>query len=378
MVLIALFLFFNVFMFVLDRNTAFQDSASQANQLLADRIAEKFTLSTPTYIINDTTHQVSVSVNVINVSPLSVLIKSMWITDSAAANPNYNYSAESIALQPGQSAILTAAVVISDASSLDIGSCTSWFVTARGNTISTIQSESTIGSGSGNGACAAILFGVSGANTTSPFDGNAASYTGGPPVYGQTNGVNPSITTTVAHDIIITVLGVQNGNTAGVQVNNPSGYKNIGSPQLDASKSRYTAAAAHVYSVTGTYNPSWAWQSSGTWGVITDAMKQSASGTIQADTLSFSTFVTSGNTLTLTLKPSYPNEVLYLVWVGNAGQTITAVSTAGGSPSTTSWNMRAIVSADDGGNHLLETWYATSTAANQLYYVIITMSNSVS
>ena len=62
MVLIALFLFFNVFMFVLNQNTAFQDSASQANRLLANRLAEKFTLSRLTYNITGSTVIVSVNV----------------------------------------------------------------------------------------------------------------------------------------------------------------------------------------------------------------------------------------------------------------------------------------------------------------------------
>ena len=373
MVLIALFLFFNVFMFVLNQNTAFQDSASQANQLLANRLAEKFTLSTPTYPINDTTHQVSVSVNVINVSPLSVLIESLWIKDSAAANPNCFNVPESIALQPGQSAILTGAVTIQSASSLDMGSCTSWFVTARGNTISTIQSESTIGSGSGNGACAADLFAISGANTASPFETLAGvSRTGGSGSK-LTNAGVPSITTTNAHDFIIGALEVQN-QPVDVAVT-PNIYKLIGSPTVDASKSRFTANAYYIASATGTYNPDFSWNSNypGNWGVILDAIKQSSSGTLALDQ-SFSSFVTSGNTLTLTLTTHQPNEVLYLSWVGNTGQTITVVSTAGSSPSSSAWTIRAQVSADNGGNRLLETWYATSTTAGT-YTVILTMNN---
>ncbi|MGA3111732.1 MAG: hypothetical protein ABSE15_06825 [Candidatus Bathyarchaeia archaeon] len=381
MVLIALFLFFNVFMFVLDRNTAFQDSASQANQLLANRVAEKFTLSTPTYSINDATHQVSVSVNVMNVSPLSVLIESMWIKDSAAANPNCLNAPESIALQPGQSAILTGAVTIQSASSLDIGSCTSWFVTARGNTISTIQSESTIGSGSGNGACAAIIFGISGANTTSPFDlSKPLGGTGGSAAFAQ---LATGITTSNANDFIIASLGVQNGfsrgtltNTIGVN-NAPPAYSMIGA-QVDASYSRCTADAYYVASSVNYYtDPSLAWNSGckGTWGLILDAVKKSSSGGNIGFDNSFSTSVTTGSTLTLTLTTHVANDVLYLSWVGNSGETITAISTGGSSPSTSTWTIRAQVSADNGSPHYLETWYATSTTAGT-YTIILTLSNS--
>ena len=137
------------------------------------------------------------------------MIESLWIKDSAVANPNCFNVPESVSLQPGQSAILTGAKDITCASSLDIGSCTSWFVTARGNTISTIQSESTIGSGSGNGACAAIIIGISGANTTSPFDlSKPLGGTGGSAAFAQ---LPTGITTSNANDFIIASLWNRNG-----------------------------------------------------------------------------------------------------------------------------------------------------------------------
>ena len=85
---------------------------------------------------------------------------------------------------------------------------------------------------------------------------------------------------------------------------------------------------------------------------------------------------TNGNTLTLTgLKTTYPNDVLYLSWVGNAGQTISVVSAGSTSPSTTSWQMRGSVSASNGGNYVLQTWYAISSIAGT-YSIIITTSDS--
>ena len=379
MVLIALFLFFNVFMFVLNQNTAFQDSASQANRLLANRLAEKFTLSRLTYNITGST--VIVSVNVLNVSPLSVLIESLWIKDSAVANPNCFNVPESVSLQPGQSAILTGAKDITGASSLDIGSCTSWFVTARGNTISTIQSESTIGSGSGNGACAAIIIGISGANTTSPFDlSKPLGGTGGSAAFAQ---LPTGITTSNANDFIIASLGIQNGfnrgtyaNTIGVN-NPPPAYTTI--TQVDASYSRCAALAYTTVSTAKYYtDPSISWNSNykGTWGLILDAVKKSSSGGTFGFDNSFSTSATIGNTMTLTLTAHSANDVLYLSWIGNTGETITTVSTGGSSPSTSTWTpMRAQVSADNGAPHYLETWYATSTTAGT-YTIILTLSSS--
>lgn len=63
----------------------------------------------------------------------------------------------------------------------------------------------------GNGNCAAVAFGISGANTASPFDGNARNNTG-------TNGIWGSvyITTSNANDFIIGALGVENGNPTGL------------------------------------------------------------------------------------------------------------------------------------------------------------------
>lgn len=82
---------------------------------------------------------------------------------------------------------------------------------------------------------------------------------------------------------------------------------------------------------------------------------------------------TSGNTMTLTLYTTNPNDVLYLSWVGSSGQTIKDVSTVS-PPSTTTWKQRAHISPD--GANWEDTWYAISSAGETTYTINITMSNT--
>ncbi len=121
-----------------------------------------------------------------------------------------------------------------------------------------------------NGDCAAMLFGISGANTTSPFDGNASSQTG---PTATTVAQSVSITTTNANDLVIATLGVQNGNPTGVTVNNLPTFIKLGS-ETDTSPSRYVAAAYYLATTTGTFKPDFAWQNPGSWGMILDAIEK--------------------------------------------------------------------------------------------------------
>ncbi len=141
MVLIALFLFFNVFMFTLNQNTAVQDSANQADQLALDRSTEQFSATMPNAPYSVVGNTVTSTFTVTNVCPLAVLVESVWVLDANQSNPNlnsnanYNFSIVSIALGPGQSHAFAVPVTISGVSSSDLNSMTTWFVTARGNKV---------------------------------------------------------------------------------------------------------------------------------------------------------------------------------------------------------------------------------------------------
>ena len=144
MVLIALFLYFNVFMFILDRNTAFQNTTIQVAQMDVDRMSEQLSVFGLNYAV-DSAYHVSVSFIVNNISPLSIEIVRVWIKDLTLNSSQTNYGSNStgnvlpIVLQPGQRAYVPLNIVnvtINGASSSD--SFISWFVTARGRVFNTV------------------------------------------------------------------------------------------------------------------------------------------------------------------------------------------------------------------------------------------------
>lgn len=135
MVLIALFLIFNVFMFTLDRNTAFQDSANQGDQLILDKNNEQIVINIPSHPI-PSPGKVTVPLYVTNTSPLSIEIVSVWVQDLSitSSNPNYNRTVTAIALQPGMTKSLNVTVSIARAGSTD-SQFICWLITARGNNV---------------------------------------------------------------------------------------------------------------------------------------------------------------------------------------------------------------------------------------------------
>ncbi len=119
--------------------------------------------------------------------------------------------------------------------------------------------------GSSASGCSAAAFGISGAATASPFDGNPSTN------YGPSaSAASGSITTHNANDFVIGAMGVENSQV-GLVANSP--FTMI--THADAT-SRFIADARDIVSTTGTYTPSFAWNSNnkGTWGIIADAVKK--------------------------------------------------------------------------------------------------------
>ena len=158
--------------------------------------------------------------------------------------------------------------------SADNGGGNYWLETYYAISSTTGTYQVTITMSNTAGSCAALLFGIYGANTASPFDPTVTSAAvGATGASGTTNSQNPSFTTSNANDFMIAVLGVENGNPVGLTVNSSPAYTVIGS-QIDGSTSRYTAMDYYLASATGLQNPDWAWQKAGTWGAILDAVQQ--------------------------------------------------------------------------------------------------------
>ncbi len=136
MVLIILFLYFNVFTFSLNRNTDFQDVISRSEQLDADRNAEQIRIIYPATTGID--GQIVVSCTLINTGSVSVQLARLWIQDKNLTQNNVgsiSLTAQSIALQPGSSRMVTFNTInINGAASTHTFYL--WIVTLRGNVFS--------------------------------------------------------------------------------------------------------------------------------------------------------------------------------------------------------------------------------------------------
>lgn len=132
MVLVILFLYFNVYTFMQERNNAYQDTVSQVAQMDTDRNAEQLSIfanCTPTVAGS----QVNVIYDVENTGPLTVQIVRLWVLaspDNTTGNTTMN-----LALQPsGSNSNITSVSITFSRSSTP--TFTIHFVTARGNIFS--------------------------------------------------------------------------------------------------------------------------------------------------------------------------------------------------------------------------------------------------
>jgi len=134
MVLIVLFLYSNVFIFILNQNTSFQEGVSEANQGDIDRSSEKITVSNVSYTAAE--DQLYVEAQVTNDGPVSVQIITLWVIDKTTQKYGYNDTLN-INLKTGntldftESNALRVTIEVSNSSNV----FTSWFVTDRGNLI---------------------------------------------------------------------------------------------------------------------------------------------------------------------------------------------------------------------------------------------------
>ena len=133
MVLVVLFLYFNVFMFIQNQDIKFQDAISQSQQLDVDRNAERVTIANiqPAVIGSD---QVTITCTFINNSSLPVKITRVWIKDLVTGNVgNSTLSPLPLVLSPGE-------ITVPQTFTVSIQSPSGWFylqfVTSRGNLVS--------------------------------------------------------------------------------------------------------------------------------------------------------------------------------------------------------------------------------------------------
>jgi hypothetical protein len=111
-----------------------------------------------------------------------------------------------------------------------------------------------------------ISFGISGANTASPFDGsNDATNTGS-----SDNSGSATATTTNSNEVLIGSLVLDNGNSQPT----PSGMTLVAAPQLNPPNGSYRGAVAiETVSSAGNYPVGFTWGSHDGWGIIATAVK---------------------------------------------------------------------------------------------------------
>ncbi len=131
-----------------------------------------------------------------------------------------------------------------------------WYATWTSSGTTTITITLT---GSGT-HCAAVVFGISGANIASPFDGNAQTNSG------DSGSASVSITTHYANDFIIGTLGV--GTTAAPT--NGNGFTSIANQA--ATTNREVSDEYCIEPGTGTYTPNYTFNSN-EWVMIADAIQ---------------------------------------------------------------------------------------------------------
>jgi hypothetical protein len=110
--------------------------------------------------------------------------------------------------------------------------------------------------------CAAVAFGISGADTASPFDGNARTATG------NSASASVSVTTSNANEFIIGALGVEHANS----LTTGSGFTLIRTQTVGGT--RQTSDEYMTGATAGTYTARYTWTGSDYWGIIAEAVKQ--------------------------------------------------------------------------------------------------------
>ncbi|MGA2680944.1 MAG: hypothetical protein ABSF44_03995 [Candidatus Bathyarchaeia archaeon] len=197
LVLVILFLFFNVYTFYNNRNTAYQDTVGQVAQMAADRSTELATLSIVKPAAFPGNNIVYISCSIEDNGPIPSQIVRLWVKD--LTNSAVGNSASSIVLQPGSITKYFNSVNIPNVSSSD--QFTFWFLTARGNTIAASPSTTQMVN--------------KGPSNSNGLDGEASTYS-------SISSLTLSLTTTKANDLVYVAAIFDDSDKATTPRSTPS------------------------------------------------------------------------------------------------------------------------------------------------------------
>ncbi len=136
MVLVVMFLFYNVYMFMMNRDTDLQNVTSRSQQLDADRNAEILTILN-TATSGGSGFPIVVTCTIVNSGSVPVQIVRLWLKDlnSMSNLPAVNISLlnQNVVLQPGASTLRSFQVSMPGAFSSDTFALT--LISSRGNSL---------------------------------------------------------------------------------------------------------------------------------------------------------------------------------------------------------------------------------------------------
>ena len=132
MVIIILFMSFNVFTFTLFKNTQFRDAVDALNQMDQDSSSERLVASHGNFSVTEP-GRVQVRVTISNEGALPADAARMWVVWKYGAAESYGNEELNVSLSPGESVYKSIGVTVPGA--LPSGTFSGWLVTARGNRV---------------------------------------------------------------------------------------------------------------------------------------------------------------------------------------------------------------------------------------------------
>jgi len=136
MVLVLLFLFFDVFMFTAQRNADLQDTVSLSQQMEADSKNEELMISDAEISAN--AGQVSIDCKISNMGTLPSQLVRLWVQINVTSEAVSEIQNPTITIQPGETVTFSDILAVSGASPSTQNNF--WFATARGNIVSATDS----------------------------------------------------------------------------------------------------------------------------------------------------------------------------------------------------------------------------------------------
>ena len=131
----------NVFMWTISQNTAYSESVRESHQTDADRFNEKIVASDGNYTVDG--NEVTVEAKLTNVGSVAAQIINLWVFDTDPTNQRYNYISLNLNLNPGDvlNLVGSSGVTVTIPGAHTSHNFVSYFMTARGNTVSVTAAE---------------------------------------------------------------------------------------------------------------------------------------------------------------------------------------------------------------------------------------------